>query len=281
MSEKSIILLGNPDSGKSNFLGRLWLALQSKKFNLLATKPPDDIKYVEQIAAHLLQGRFIPRTDKDDVERDLKIYIRSKDGSKAANLFIPDVSGELWKNAVDTLEVPDKWLKKMNASNAALLFVRVLSDLNVQPLDWVNSQRLLSVGFGDEQQNTNIPTQVSLIELLRFLEDTLKPVEQKKPKVAVLVTAWDMLNQEEASAGPENYLKTQFPLFAGRLLDISKMEIKVFGSSVVGGDFTLEEFTRIYLEGNLDEAGYIVAKDSDGELKMINDITAPVEWLLE
>ncbi len=58
MAKKSIILVGDPDTGKSNFVGRLWLALQSGKFNLTAINPPDDIKYVEEVAAHLLQGRL-------------------------------------------------------------------------------------------------------------------------------------------------------------------------------------------------------------------------------
>lgn len=278
---KSIILVGYPDSGKSNFVGRLWLALQGRKFNLIANNTPDDIKYVEEMAAYLLQGRFAPRTDQEDFMRHFKVSVKSKNDENVADILIPDVSGELWKKAVETLEIPEKWLSMLRSSSGALLFVRVLSDLNVQPLDWVNSQRLLQANLGSENQSNNIPTQICLIELLRFLEETMISSDGKdKPKVAIIVTAWDLLNKGDAAAGPHGYLKSQFPMFAGRILDTQKLEIKVFGSSIVGGDFTIPEFVEKYLENGVDNAGFIITKDENENLQIIPDITTPIGWLL-
>ena len=132
IQEKSYILVGNPDSGKSNFLARLWLALQTQKFKLIAAQPPSDIKYVEEIASHILHGQFVPRTNKEDNKRDFNVSVKSVDGNYEADIFIPDVSGEMWKKAVETWEIPDNWLKTIQASSGALIFVRVLSDLNIQ-----------------------------------------------------------------------------------------------------------------------------------------------------
>lgn len=282
MTGKSIILVGNPDSGKSNYVARLWLALQSKKFDLFSPSPPDNIQYVEDIAAHLLQGRFSPRTDKDETKRNFEILIQSRNGIKNASILIPDVSGELWKKAVDTYEIPADWLTTLKSSSAALLFVRVLSDLNVQPLDWVNSQKLLEfemeTGVIDAQKE--IPTQVRLIELLRFLEQTLM-ANHEKPKVAVIVTAWDLLHNDETKDGPEGYLKKEFPMFFGRLFDCSKLEIKIYGSSIVGGDLRFEEFVKTYFSQDPTDSGYIVTKDNTNTLKVIYDLTTPIKWLLD
>ncbi|MEX2745793.1 hypothetical protein AB3480_31805 [Rhizobium mongolense] len=36
MNDRSIILLGGPDSGKTNYVGRLWHALDAKTYGLIA-----------------------------------------------------------------------------------------------------------------------------------------------------------------------------------------------------------------------------------------------------
>ena len=278
MTTKSIVLVGSPDSGKSNFIGRLWLALQSRKFSLVPTHSPDDIKYVEGLTEHILQGRFAPRTEKEEDNRNFSISITAPSGI-SANLIIPDVSGELWKKAVETLEIPNQWMSALKESSGALLFVRVLSDLNTQPLDWVNSKRLLECGLGDLEQNKELPTQVVLIELLRFLESSMVNVGGRKPKIAVIVSAWDKMSEDDASKGPVDYLQNQFPLFAGNILDTRTADVKVFGTSILGGDFLDEVFRSEYLRSDLDEHGYVIVEE-EGVWKQVNDITIPITWLI-
>lgn len=280
MSEKSLILVGNPDSGKTNYLAMLWLALQTQNFAWEAPIPPSNIKYVEDIAAHILQGRFVPRTDQEESKREFRVSVRSKDQSETARLYIPDVSGEMWKKAVNTLEIPQKWMTTLTNASGALLFVRVLSDLNVQPLDWVTTQGLIKAGLVDDS-NSDLPTQVSLVELFRFLEENLGTANVQKPKVAIMVTAWDLMNKDDSKAGPDGYLSKQFPMFAGRLKDESKLDVKVFGLSIVGGDFTVEEFLKKYLEDDPESVGYAVTRHTDDTLKSVEDITSPFDWLLK
>ena len=279
MDKKSIILVGGPDSGKSNYLGRLWLALQSKKFNLISITPPDDLVYIEGIAAHILQGKFVPRTEPEDKKRNFEVLVKSKNNDETAEIIVPDILGEIWKKAVTTLEIPEKWLKALRDSTGAIIFVRVLSDNNVQPLDWVTSQKLLKAGL---QNNTNseIPTQVVLLELLRFIQDNVSSKSQNPYKIAVIVTAWDFLHIDEANEGPEMYLLNQFPIFAGKLGDLEKLKIKVFGSSIVGGDLKVDDFVKAFLNGNIDDSGYIVSTGTNNETVKTEDITEPINWLL-
>ncbi|RKR82159.1 hypothetical protein BDD43_2328 [Mucilaginibacter gracilis] len=279
MKEKSIILVGGPDSGKSNYLARLWLAIQSQKYDLLASTTPGDVRYVESIAEHLLQGQFVPRTEPEEKNREFHVSVKTKDESIIADIIVPDILGEIWGRAVSTLEIPEKWLKALRKSTAAVLFVRVQSENNVNPLNWVTSQELLKIGIGDDKEQV-IPTQIVLMELLRFIDENINRKSNTKPKVAIVVTAFDLLHVDEAKDGPQKYLEDEFPMFAGRISDIDTLEVKVFGSSVVSGDFEAEGFTDQFFNRGIHNSGYIVELGADGKFVENDDITIPINWLL-
>jgi hypothetical protein len=282
MVAKSLILIGNPESGKSNYVAALWLALKSRKFILRASKTPDNIEYVEELVDHTHGGKFAPRTDREEgSDREFSISVTSEKNELNADLCIPDVSGEMWEKALKDLEISNKWMSQLQGSTGALLFLRALSPLNVQPLDWVTSSELLNNNDLElNLQKGQISTQVALIELIRFLEENLSAEKGEMPKVALMIAAWDNINVEDAKEGPEGYLNVQFPLLAGRLKDKSKLNIKVFGLSSFGGDLNDDDFSRLYKEGDSDRKGYVTTLDSDGLLQTVNDITSPIEWLL-
>lgn len=279
MKEKSIILVGGPDSGKSNYLARLWLAFKSKRFDLISSTTPGDVRYIESIAEHLLRGEFVPRTEPEEKNRDFHVSVTTKDGTLDANIIVPDILGEIWDKAVSTLEIPEKWLATLRKSSSAVLFVRVQSKNNVEPLNWVTSQALLKAGLGENNEKA-IPTQIVLMELLRFIDENISRKVFKKPRVAIVVTAWDKLHQEDASGGPLAYLETEFPMFAGKLSDIKTLDIKVFGSSILGGDFKSPEFSETFFDRNIHERGYIVFHGADGQTDSTTDVTTPINWLL-
>ena len=279
MKEKSIILVGGPDSGKSNYLARLWLAFKSKRFDLISSTTPGDVRYIESIAEHLLRGEFVPRTEPEEKNRDFHVSVTTKDGTLDANIIVPDILGEIWDKAVSTLEIPEKWLTTLRKSSSAVLFVRVQSKNNVEPLNWVTSQALLKAGLGENNEKA-IPTQIVLMELLRFIDENISRKVFKKPRVAIVVTAWDKLHQEDASGGPLAYLETEFPMFAGKLSDIKTLDIKVFGSSILGGDFKSPEFSETFFDRNIHERGYIVFHGADGQTDSTTDVTTPINWLL-
>jgi hypothetical protein len=280
MAEKEIIIVGGPGSGKSNYLARFWLAVHSESNNLILTTPPEDLLYIEGITAHLLQNKFVPRTEPEERAREFNIGLHSKDGSIQAQITVPDMYGEIWKKAVATYEIPENWLYTLRRSSQAILFVRIRNENNIQPLDWVNSQELLKAGLGEES-NSEIPTQIALLELLRFIEENINKSIVNRPKVAVLVTAWDLLDANESIESPYTYLEKQFPLFAGRLADIESLNVKVFGCSIVGGDLSDQEFEQTFQELKIEEVGYIVYEDENGNIIKSNDVTKPINWLLE
>src|ERR1700682_5448932 len=134
MNENTIILVGGPDSGKTNYIARMWESIRSKAGALIAARPPSDITYVEEALEHLLKGEFAPRSDKNVAEsrRSFTISLQ-KSGRRDAQpttIVVPDVTGELWKKAIETYELPPAWMDSLQNASGALLFVRVGSDQN-------------------------------------------------------------------------------------------------------------------------------------------------------
>ena len=280
---RNIVLIGGPDSGKTNYIGRLGMALLDGG-GVLSSDTPEEMKYVEDAIAHIHQGGFAPRTDTNlDATRGsltFPIKIPGDQSGLASSVTVPDMSGELWKKAVETLELEPQWMEQLEAATGALVFVRVLSDLNVNPPNWVTVAALMGYQ-GAAADASEIPTQVMLFELLRFLDLKLPPVtDGRKCRISIVITAWDLLHPIASAAGPRAYLGAQYPLFLGRIDDLDRFEIRVFGVSILGGDPEADQiFREELLDGDFKNVGY-VKYDREGTVINSQDLTLPVAWAL-
>lgn len=274
---RSIILLGGPDSGKTNYIGRLWRALDSGTGALHAAEQPDDINFVLEVTDHLFEGGFAPRSEHSDERRDFEVVVAATKGGPRARVLVPDISGELWRNAVIDSEIDPDWMNELRRADGALLFVRVGSDQDVRPLDWVTSRSMLEK-LGDEE-DPGLPTQVMLCELIRFLECSLADREDgEHPRLSVVVAAWDLVDVGMFQQGPEAYLEREYPLVAGRLSDLEGLDVRIFGLSVVGGDLKHDPaYRQAFLETGLDGHGWVAVHDGNGWTKD-SDVTLPIAW---
>lgn len=275
----SIVILGGPDSGKSNYIARLWPALEEKAGELVMTVQPPDIDYVLESAGHLFEGQFIQRSEHSDDRRTFEVTVAPRAGGGETKIVIPDVSGEIWRTAVSEYDVPDDVKRDLLDATGALLFLREGSDQNVAPLDVVTSRKLLE-RMGP-QDDLGTPTQVMLCELVRFLELSLvKRPDGSRPRLAVVVSAWDLVSPDVAERGPVAYLK-EYPMLAGRLSDLDRLQVQVFGLSVVGGDLGEDEFRKTFLEKGLDGHGWVSVPKPDGEgWHEVPDVTKPISWAM-
>ena len=277
---RTIILIGGPDTGKTNFLARLIAHLRDGKGSLRATRLPDDIQYIENALAHLMKGEFAPRSHNttEEVSGDIVIDVLETSSGEEATIGVPDVSGETWDEVAKSAEISQAWLARVRQASGALLFLRVLSDLNVDPLDWVNAPKLLALTGPNAQ--FAIPTQVMLCEFLRLLEENLSSEVGGVPRVGIVLTAYDRLDAPTRAAGPAAFIEHNYPLFAGKIANCANLDIGIFGSSVVGGELTDHAFKIDYLEGDIVECGYIM----DGTVtpaRETGDISLPVSWVLK
>lgn len=213
---RAIILIGGPDTGKTNFLARLIAHLRDGDGALRATRLPDDIQYIEDALAHLMKGEFAPRSHNTtgEVSGDIEIDVREVATGEEATISVPDVSGETWDEVAKSAEISQAWLDRVRGASGALLFVRALSDLNVAPLDWVNAPQLLAL-IGANLDFV-LPTQVMLCEFLRLLEENLARDGSSSPRVGVILTAYDRLDQATRDAGPMAYLSANFRCSPGK-----------------------------------------------------------------
>jgi len=310
MTSRSVILIGGPDSGKTNYVARLWPSFRERRGTLRAQKLPNDIVYVDGAVEHLMQGKFAPRSDRnlEKGRQDFSIQVRGADGTgHLTNLVVPDISGELWLNAVRSHELSEDWLNAMKTAEGAILFVRVQSEANVQPMDWVTARKLMKLHAEDDlveaeeahkegdlasagssataeldiavPETPELPMQVVLCELLRYLDLFLSNRHDgKPPRVAVVVAAWDLVDPGMRTGGPMAYLKREFPLFAGRLSDPRRLDLQLFGLSIVGGDLEDDEdFKQKFFEKNLVDRGWVVVREG-AEWRQDPDVTLPIAW---
>lgn len=278
----NIVLVGGPNSGKSNYIARLWVSLSKQEGRLFAPTTPGKIDYVEKLVDHLFAGKFAPRSDSSLYEEGndlvVEVAVRGANPAASAALVVPDVLGEVWKNAVANSHLAQRWHELLSTTTLALLFVHANSPDNCDALDWVTAGDLLAAGMGTAKDASEIPTQVAMCELLRMLEELLSK-EEGKPRVAVVIAAWDKLDPSERASAPINYLDKQFPLFAGRLRDELDADVRVFGLSVVGGDLSEPAFRQRLLETGVPGNGYVVVEHA-GVVEEIKDVTLPIQWLL-
>jgi len=78
------------------------------------------------------------------------------------------------------------------------------------------------------------------------------------------------------------YLETQFPMFAGRIRTPSRLDVEVFGMSIVGGNLrgiTNKQFRDSLKGRDLSEVGY-TAVMRDGVVVEDPDVTLPLAWAL-
>lgn len=358
MNKGSIVLVGGPASGKTNYIARLWLAFMARKGRLRAQKLPENIEYVNEAVQHLLARKFAPRSERNLEEsgrHDFVVKVRGNDGAgPERDITVPDITGELWRRAIKSYELPQEWMDALASSSSAILFVRAHSRLNLQPMDWVTARDHLmghcdedddeeeDDGYGDDEdedgnpipspaasanaddaveppegqpaegqveylngdgndadivetdaavqepeqvviKRDNLPAQVGFCELYRYL--TLKLADRPsgaRPRLAVVVTAWDMLDAEAKAAGPVRYLEEQFPMFAGRLKTPGRLDVEVFGMSIVGGNLrgtANKQFRDSLKKRDLSEVGY-TAMMRDGVMVEDPDVTLPLEWAL-
>lgn len=274
---RSIILLGGPDSGKTNYIGRLWHALDHGTGALHAAEMPEDINFVLEVADHLFQGGFAPRSEHSEARRDFEVIVASEKDGPRAKIVVPDISGELWRNAASDGEIDQNWMDELERADAALLFVRVGSDQDVRPLDWVTSRNML-MKLGQEEDQ-GLPTQVMLCELIRFLEVSLANREDGGlPRLSVVVTAWDLVDPGTFNEGPVAYLEREYPLVAGKLAYLESLDVQIFGLSVVGGDLKDDpNYRQKFLDEGLDEHGWVAVQNEGGWQKN-PDVTLPIAW---
>lgn len=277
----NIIFVGGPRSGKSNYLFRMWIAIEREKGRLAKDGLPQDVEYLHYGALNLLDGKFAPHTSKDArMMCEIPIAERGRPDSKGV-ILVPDASGELWLDLYSKREWPSQWDDLVKEDCGFVLFTCVGSPHNVAAMDWITCERLY--GQNVPPKPTGVPTQVLLVEWLQILRSITsdKIGHSYRPRLSVVVSAWDRLPLDRQQESPQEYLEMEFPLLAQFIrAETHGFDAKVFGLSIVGGDLDLDpEFRNEFLQSEPSGVGYAVP-DMQGGTERRRDVLLPIYWAL-
>ncbi len=294
---RNVLLLGGPDAGKTNFIFRLWLSVHKSNGLLKADGVPSELTYLEGGARTLVGGHFAPKTPVEEYNKcTIPVRCATEDSEYRGTLVVPDRSGETWKKIYHRREWTTEWDEMIDECCSCLLFVRIDSNQVVTPIDWVTCEKRLGVmlneaGVGgtslsedaEALDNGDTPTEVMIVDWLQFLRKayTDKMGGAYRPRVGIVVSAWDLLSDDQRESPPGSYIEHNFPLLhqftnANR----THFDFQIFGLSIVGGDFDRSEgFRSDFLNGDPGASGYVVVS-INGDVRFVFDITLPVAWAM-
>src|SRR5882672_8717702 len=219
-SRHSVLMVGLTDAGKTNYLSRLWIALDSGTGLLLKDGLPSELQYLEDGAEHLLKGEFAPRTQHGVEDRSEIPVKAAQNPDFRGTLIVPDVPGEQVMRVYRTRQWSHEWEDRIVAGTGCLLFVRVDSDDLIAPLDWVTCPKLCGGVLPavepkkDEEGRAIPPTQVVLVDWLQFLRKafTARVGGSYIPRIGMVVAAWDRVPMDQKDAGPEAWIRANLPM---------------------------------------------------------------------
>lgn len=279
---RNVIFAGGPESGKSNYLFRSWIAIERETGRLIKDGLPFELGYLHDGASTLLDGSFAPHTSRD-TRQICEIPVADRRRlDRRGQLVIPDASGELWLDLFEKREWPLAWDSLVTLNSGFLLFVRAASPHNVPALDWVTCERLYNGAL--QPHPTGTPTQVLLVDWLQILRSIVDQRVHKSfaPRLSVVVSAWDRVTPDQQYSPPRSYLEREFPLFSQFLQSGAHgFEARVFGVSIVGGDLDVDdEFRNEYRSGAPGSFGYMTIEGSLGQSQRDPDILGPIYWAM-
>jgi hypothetical protein len=291
---RSLLFVGLPGSGKTTFLAALWHVLDdsSSETRLKLKDLSVDRTYLRQITSDWQACSQVQRTK---LEPEEVVALSLSSGDTDFELTVPDLSGEAFEQQLVDRKIPVGHHENMQRATGFVLFVHprikegtrityerqlnsVLGGAVVQPGGAVPGR--LGTATGPSPSTVEpwsiekLPTQVALVELLQFtLESTSGSV-----RIAIVVSAWDLVDNASFAGTPQDFLVREMPLLQQFLeANNDRLYHTVFGVSAQGGDITVDKERKALLE--LDDALKRIKVVHEKEASQ--DITRPIAWLLE
>ncbi len=281
-SPQSVLLVGGPDAGKTNYLGRLWMALDAENGAITKNGLPAQVEYLRGIAMALNSGKFAPRTAPGVFESTtIPVKWQVSGSTTYGHLEVPDCAGEQWERIHREREWNNEWEQAVASMSGCILFFRGSSEHNVPALDRSNHAEIIRCVTQDAPP-ARLPTQVVLVDWLQCLSSAYRDIHGtgRPLRVAIVLSAWDMVPKEAKDDGPNEFLSKELPLLHDFLAtNTAEFRAKSFGVSIAGGVLsdTESEFMTRYLEGDPEAFGFVVHSEN-GKLLSSCDLTLPLAW---
>lgn len=286
MGDRSVVIIGLPESGKTTYLAALWHSLTSRDL-------PTRLSFANLLAGTTKHLNAIASRWRDAKEQDrtllhgsttVAINLSEPDG-KIVRITFPDVPGEEYRQMWEEREISLETMDTLRA-DGVLLFVNADA---IHAPNWIVDENAMYESWGQEiiegkpiEWNPRAaPTQVQLVDLLQLLR--MSPINIGQRRLAIVLSLWDKVREEGRT--PAKFLSEQMPLLDQYLRhSADDWTYVVYGISAQGGVYDAIEPDAEKSE----EAEELRHRDKASTRVDVvlgtnrsHDLTEPLAWLME
>jgi len=285
MSERSIVIIGLPESGKTTFLAALWHLVTARDMDTtlkFASLGNGDRAHLNEVAA---RWRDAKEQDRTATGGNRLVSMNLKDAQEAqVHITFPDTAGEAYGRMWEERECDEEVAQTLKAASV-MLFVHAN---RIQAPMWVVDDAALSLRMGialpagqEVPWHPRLaPTQVQLVELLQLL--TSPPLDVGPRRLAIMLSAWDKAAGE--GLAPSAFLGAKLPLLAQYLRgNGANWDARIYGLSAQGGDYDAVDGKGV---ANQEAANLRNLDQPSKRIRLISanmdtsDLTEPLAWLM-
>ena len=269
--DKSILLIGESDVGKSHYGGQLLKRLMQEDGRIRMDGAATNLEPFEAVMAKLDNGLSADHTATTTYHESRWPIV--DDEERRADMVWPDYGGEQIKKIIDERRLPRAWLNRIVRSSAWLLLIRLQK---IRADDDIFSRPLASLqGNSGEPRKAGLSDQARLIELLQMLvyvRSTSDNRLNRLPRLVVLLTCWDEM---DSPGKPIDVLRERLPMFSDFVAS-NWEDSSVLGLSALGRRLDGREPDEDYINQGAEQFGYVVLEDGTHS----PDLTLPIRTLL-
>ena len=286
MAERSIVIIGLPESGKTTFLAALWHLITERDVDTVLrfhTLSVGEVTHLNEIAARWRDAKVQDRTA---VAGNRLVSMNLLDATDMpVQVTFPDVPGEAYRRMWEDRECEPE-IAEILSEGDVIFFIHADT---IRPPKWVVDEVALSQAVGLEVPEGQVvpwnplhaPTQVQIVDLLQLL--CRPPLNAGPRRLAIMLSAWDKASGE--GLNPQAYLVAKLPLLAQYLQRGADGWLwRIYGLSAQGGDYDRTNpgagrTTEAERLRNLDRPSERI-RLLEGEAES-HDLTRPIAWLME
>lgn len=275
----TIVVLGVPGTGKTNYAGQVYGRLRQGQGRLLIPSgtDPGDLGPFENILTCLQEGRAAPHTATETYAH-LILPIEDRFRNRC-ELRWPDYGGEQLADMLDTRVIPSTWSSRLSSADGWFLLLR-LSKMKIyedalsrSPEKRAQEESRRSPGGGDDNAR-----QVELLQLLLQAAERSTITRLRRPRLLIALSCWDEIPGTESKT-PEQILAERLPLlFSFVETNWHRDALSIWGVAALGRELRPDTEDNDFQTRGPESFGYVILP---GTSARHSDLTLPLAWLLE
>lgn len=274
---KKILLIGKPNSGKTNFFGQLFGRIVDNNSSLKISPNhqfPKDISLLQDVLSNLANGSIAGHTPTATWS-SISLPVINEDNNEYT-IDLPDYGGEQINQIFKNREFETHWLEKLNESSHWVVLIRLSSENTfLSERELINAPQERS----STEQISRWDANAFWIEIFQmFLHHAGIGFKDKitSLRLSVLLSCYDELEQKGKT--PDEMLERKLPLFYKFLKNNwESKSISIWGLSSLGCNLENPEYSDSFIDLGPEKQGWIVPP---GSTEHHSDLTLPINWLV-